>query len=407
MSLAWLLVTAWAAEPAYYDGDVDHALRLLARDADRTAEDVRPAPLWFGERLDVVGGLGVVRCDTPVSGLDVADHLADAERWAGTDALDAAADAVQQAIDALPCLDVPVRAWEAARAHDLASALDVARGRPRDVAVAQARQARAYDPDHAFVHQVDADVLTAVQTGPTATSTLWLPPGLRPGEVLVDGRPVGPGSVALTPGRHLVQALGARVTTLAVDVPATPAQGVLLTAAVPIDAIDLDDAADRAWLVGALARWGPLDRPAWVVVRDRVWRTEDGGWFRYDRRPPRAVRPTLLALLGSATAGAATVAVVEAVRFGQLGACGTDRAGPGCVPYVDPVTGLILDADGWGAARRRTTAWALGFAGATALTGSLVAVVATRSRAPHAVQVAVDVRPEGAGLRIAGTWGPR
>lgn len=402
MPLMLALISALAAEPLYHDGTARRAESVLTRDTDVRPETVQPMPLWLGDRLDVVGGLRASACTTPASGQALAAGLRDAERFAEVDALDAAWEAAQRAIALLPCLDVPVRPWEAAGAHDLASALATRRGAAPGVAVAEARQALAYDPSHPFTHQVEAGVIEAARAASGAPSTLHLPPGDRRWQILVDGRPTEGSQALLVPGRHLLQVLDRRVRTLVIDVGDTPDAGALVLPEVAPTDLALDDADTRAWLARALDRFGPAEGASWLVLRDQVWRVDPSvpGWQRYDRRAPRAVRPALLTVLGATVAGSAGLAGWSWATWSTLDGCGV-RPVPGpCAAVVDAGTGLIVDAEGWSRARATHLTTAVVGTVGVALSGVALGVVASRSRAPHAVELSLALRPDGAGVAV-------
>ncbi|MCB9665243.1 MAG: hypothetical protein H6732_14120 [Alphaproteobacteria bacterium] len=410
LSLALLLASggAGAQEPLFHDADVRRALDVLARDAAVEPEQVRPAPLYFGRAVDVVGGLAARPCEVPVSGQVLADALRDAEAYATLGAREPTLVALDAALGALGCLDVPLRSWEAARVHDLASAVHLGLLGDAPGAVRHAVQALLFEPQHAFQLQVDAAVLEEARTrvAEATRSTLLLPPGIWRWRVLVDGHPAEAAEVELPAGEHVVQVLGAPVVTLRVEVGTRAGRAALLVPDLDLAELDLDQPAAQRWLQAARARWGGGEEPAWVVVRGRLWHVDaDGGWQRYEPRPPRVLRPVFLGLTAGGVAAGGAVAAVGWSRWADLATCGTPDAAAGCAPFVDAASGLIVDADGWGEARDVQRAAGIAGLSAAVVSGSLLALVASRSRAPH--PVGVSLLPTADGLQLTLAWVPR
>lgn len=399
-----------ASDALYHDEDPARALRLVARDADRSAADLRPAPLRFGGDVGVVGRWGSRRCSDRVAG----DVLGAALRHAEQDALDGLRDqASRGAADALAmlaCMEVPLRPFEVGRAHDLSSALAELRGE-RELAVAHAYQALVVRPDTPLELQVVPEVIAAAHARREAAqpSTLWLPPGLETFRVLVDGAPARASSVQVWPGAHVVQVLLEDVHTLAVEVPEAPSSAALVLPDGATPPVSLDAPDTRAWLSVAMGRWGAPGARTWFVVRRRVWEADltTSSWQRYEARPAKAVRPALLALTSAGVVAGGVVAGLYGARWADGGRCGQAGADPAvCAPFVDARTGLLFDPDGLVAARGRDGGVAIAGGVVAVLSAVALGVVAQRAQGPRAVQVAAAPHAEGVGMSVAvrGVW---
>lgn len=224
--------------------------------------------------------------------------------------LDEGAAALAQADAVLGCLGEPVDTDLAARVGFLAGVIHHQRGAP-EAADAAFRLALAFEPglvwDPRISPRLGQERFDGVRAGVglTATVTLSPPPsslGLRIDGVAV---PVGTETLALGPGRHLVQREGAGVASswLALD----GSSGTLILPVQDPDPTWLDTDAGRTFVAGLLALVEPPGTPIYLVG-DAIWAGAVGedGWKRV--LPPDAPAVKGLRLGGAALGGVGALA---------------------------------------------------------------------------------------------------